>query len=79
MANDMDFQICPETGIGCLMIQNGEDTIKVDLMPDETDNLRAMVVTNNLKGAKQILAELNSEAEEALDEESLKVLAKELR
>lgn len=79
MVNDMDFQICPETGIGCLMMKKDGETIKVDLMPDEASDLRAMALQGNLKGVKTILADISPEAENALDEESLEALAKEMR
>lgn len=79
MANDMDFQVCPETGIGCLMMKKDGETIKVDLMPDEASDLRAMALQGNLKGVKTILADISHEAETAMDEESLEALAKEMR
>jgi hypothetical protein len=78
MADGLGFDVCPETGIGCVMVNREEGMVKIDLMPDETQNLQALVKSGDLKGAKALLAGVDARAEEAVDDAVLEALAREI-
>jgi hypothetical protein len=79
MTDGIQFELCPETGIGCLMIGKGEDSVKVDLMPDEVSELQGFVQSGDLAGAKAFLTEIEDEVGPAMGDISLEALAQELR
>ncbi len=79
MSEELQYDVCPETGIGCVMVNNDSGSLKIDLMPDEVSSLKDMVAAGDLAGAKALLAGLDSKADAALDETLLQVLAKEVR
>lgn len=70
----LNIELCPETGI-CSIIK--ADGAKIDLMPDEVDNLRQ--AGNITDGIKKSIAEVDSQFAETLDLEELKQLSSELK
>jgi len=40
MAEGLRYEVCPETGIGCVLFEEGSGMMKLDLMPDEVLSLR---------------------------------------
>lgn len=70
----LNIELCPETGI-CSIIK--ADGAKIDLMPDEVDNLRQ--AGNVTDGIKKAIAEVDSQFAENLDLEELKQLSSELK
>ncbi|MEI8247354.1 MAG: hypothetical protein WCI51_16090 [Lentisphaerota bacterium] len=70
----LNIELCPETGI-CSIIK--ADGAKIDLMPDEVDNLRQ--AGNITDGIKKAIAEVDSQFAEKLDLEELKQLSSELK
>lgn len=78
MATEMEFELCPETGIGSLRILSGAESIKVDLMPDEALDLQNLVQSGDVDGAKALLVGIDSRAGAVLDGSALSALAKEI-
>lgn len=70
----LNIELCPETGICSIIKANGE---KIDLMPDEVDNLRQ--AGNAPDGVKKVIAEVDSQFADKLDPEELKQLSSELK
>jgi len=79
MAEELQYDVCPETGIGCVMVSKDSGTLKIDLMPDEVSSLESLVKSGDMTGAKALLASVDSKAETALDDTLLRVLAQEVR
>ncbi len=78
MAGDVKYDLCPETGIGCVLVKQGGDSVKIDLMPDEAADLKDLVASGDMAGAKALLESVDSRAATAMDDEALKALAKEM-
>ena len=74
MSDGLQFEVCPETGIGCLMV----DQAKIDLMPDETDAFQEMIRAGDLAGARALLAGVDPQAAQSFDDDSLRALAGEI-
>ena len=70
----LNIQLCPETGICSLIRQNGA---KVDLMPDEVNNLREAL--DNPESARKVIAEADEGFAKLLVPEELKQLAASLK
>jgi len=70
----LNIELCPETGICSIIKPNGS---KVDLMPDEVQNLRS--ASGNPESTKRIIAEADSSFAETLDPEELQQLAARLK
>lgn len=79
MTDELQYELCPETGIGCVVLNQDAGLLKIDLMPDEAADLRELVKSGDLEGAKTLLASINAQAESALDSACLEALAKEIR
>lgn len=77
MANGVEFDVCPETGIGCVMVNNDSGLLKIDLMPDEASDLQGMLASGDMAGAKALLASVDAKAETAIDDAALRSLAQE--
>ena len=56
MADSVEYDLCPETGIGCVMVRKSTDLVKIDLMPDEVTALKLLIQAGNLAGARALLA-----------------------
>lgn len=67
----IEYELCPETGIGCLMLHHDTGMTKIDLMPDEAADLRTRVQSGDMDGARELLAGIDSGAEAALREVDL--------
>lgn len=78
MPDEVRFDLCPETGIGCVMVQREVGLVKIDLMPDETEQLKQLVLAGDLDGARVLLADINPASESALDSETLEALVREV-
>jgi hypothetical protein len=70
----LNIQLCPETGICSIIKENGT---KVDLMPDEVQNLKASL--ENPAATRQILAEADADFAKSLAPDELKQLAARLK
>jgi hypothetical protein len=79
MAEELQYDVCPETGIGCVMVNKDSGVLKIDLMPDEVSSLEDLVKAGDLAGARALLAGVDSKAESALDDDLLRALAQEVR
>ena len=74
MSEELQYDVCPETGIGCVMVNNDSGLLKIDLMPDEASSLKDMVKAGDLAGAKALLVGVESKAESVLDDTLLNAL-----
>ena len=70
----LNIQLCPETGICSIIKKNGS---KVDLMPDEVQQLREAL--RNPDSARDVIAEANADFAAALAPDELQQLATELK
>ena len=70
----LNIQLCPETGICSNIKKNGS---KVDLMPDEVQQLRAAL--RNPDAARDVIAEADADFAAALAPDELQQLATELK
>jgi len=70
----LNIQVCPETGICSIIKGNGT---KVDLMPDEVNNLREAL--DNPESARKVIAEADEGFAKLLAPEELKQLAASLK
>jgi hypothetical protein len=68
--NKLNIQVCPETGICSIMKTDGS---KVDLMPDEVQNLR--LALGNGASARKVLAEVDADFAKSMAPDELKQLA----
>jgi len=78
MSDQLQFDVCPETGIGCVMLSGDSGDLKIDLMPDESENLVALVKAGNLEEAKALLVSVESKAESVVDKAALEALSREV-
>ncbi len=79
MSEELKYDLCPETGIGCLMIGRETGALKIDLMPDEAASLRHLVKSGDLNSARELLVNIDPSAEAALSDERMTALAGEIR
>lgn len=79
MPDELQYELCPETGIGCVLINNSAGMLKIDLMPDEAADLRDLVKSGDIEGARALLASIDAKAETAIDDECFKALVREIR
>lgn len=78
MSTELNFELCPETGVGCLLMKGSSGTLKLDLMPDEAARLKELIDAGDLEGAKALLVSVDPGASAALEGVGLQALAKEL-
>lgn len=78
MAGKVQFDVCPETGIGCVMLDDESGLLKIDLMPDETADLKVRLGSGDMDGAKAVLSIAEPRAEVAVDSAVLEDLAREV-
>lgn len=78
MADELRYEVCPETGIGCILVGQGSGVMKLDLMPDEAVSLRELAQAGDLAGVRGLLASIDSEVESLLGDAGLDALVKEL-
>jgi hypothetical protein len=79
MAEEVQYDLCPETSIGCVMVNKEDGLFKIDLMPDEASDLRTLVNSGDLDGAKALLVSVDARAAEAMDSAALNALVKKIR
>jgi len=77
MSNELQYELCPETGIGCVLVNREAGLLKIDLMPDEATELKQLVQSGNMAGAKELLIGIDSKAAE-LDDAALAALTREI-
>ncbi len=70
----LNIQLCPETGICSIIKKNGT---KVDLMPDEVQNLRK--ASSNPDTARQVLAEADADFAKLLEPDEINQLTAHLK
>ena len=78
MAAELKYDLCPETGIGCVLVNQDAGVLKIDLMPDEAASLKELVQNGDLAGAKELLSSVDSKASE-LDDNALEALVREIK
>jgi hypothetical protein len=78
MASRLQYDLCPETGVGCVLVTREQGLLKIDLMPDEAARLKQLVSSGDFAGARELLLSVDSAAAE-LDETALRALAQEMR
>ena len=78
MASRLQYDLCPETGVGCVLVTREQGLLKIDLMPDEAASLKQLVSSGDFAGARELLLSVDSAAAE-LDETALRALAQEMR
>jgi hypothetical protein len=78
MASRLQYDLCPETGVGCVLVTREQGLLKIDLMPDEAVSLKQLVSSGDFAGARELLLSVDSAAAE-LDETALRALAQEMR
>ncbi|MBI2843163.1 MAG: hypothetical protein HYX78_07160 [Armatimonadetes bacterium] len=71
----LQYELCPETGIGCLMVETESDAFKIDLMPDEAENLHSLVHSGDMDAAMALLTSIDSRDQAALGELDAEALA----
>ena len=74
MATELTYDVCPETGIGCVLVRRESGLAKFDLMPDEVDQLKQLAAAGDIEGIKALLTSISAAKAEALDDELLKEL-----
>ena len=57
---EVEYDVCPETGIGCMMIYRATGKTKIDLMPDEAADLKEKMAAGDMAGAKALLSSVDS-------------------
>ena len=78
MTDRLQYELCPETGIGCHVVNQDSGLCKIDLMPDEAASLREFVKAGDLQGAKALLVSIDSTAGVAISDVDLQALVKEI-
>ncbi len=78
MAEGLRYEVCPETGIGCVLFEEGSGMMKLDLMPDEVLSLRELVQARDLAGIKGLLTSREPETG-LLDDRCLDALVEKVR
>jgi len=78
MATELTYDVCPETGIGCVLVRKDEGLAKLDLMPDEVITLKQLAAEGDIEGLKALLHSVSSKAS-ALDDDLLKALIENVR
>ena len=71
--NDLNIQLCPETGICSIIKKDGK---KIDLMPFEVDQVKN--AAGNPETIKDVLNEIDPDFVNELDSEEIGQVSKEL-
>jgi hypothetical protein len=79
MATELTYDVCPETGIGCVLVRKEEGLAKLDLMPDEVVALKQLAAAGDVDGIRALLAGVSAKAASALDDDLLKALIENAR
>jgi hypothetical protein len=79
MATELTYDVCPETGIGCVLVRKEEGMAKLDLMPDEVDRLKELAAAGDVEGIKALLSSISPAKAAALDDDLLKALVDHAR
>jgi hypothetical protein len=74
MATELTYEVCPETGIGCVLVRRESGLAKLDLMPDEVLSLKQLAAAGDIEGIKALLSSVSAAAAAALDDEILREL-----
>jgi len=74
----VQYELCPETGIGSLILETKDGRLKFDLMPDEVDELRGMLKSGDIEGVKELLSTVNPGAYDSLSDAELQNLIREI-
>jgi hypothetical protein len=78
MAGNVNYDLCSETGVACVMVNQDVGLLKIDLMPDEAVSLRKLIQSGDKAGAKALLESIDPQAVIALDDAVLDALALEI-
>jgi len=79
MATELTYEVCPETGIGCVLVRKDTGMAKLDLMPDEVDQLKQLAGAGDIEGIKALLSSVSATKAAALDDDLLKELIENAR
>lgn len=78
MATELSYDLCPETGIGCVLLQRESGMVKLDLMPDEAAQLKELAAAGDLAGVRALLSSVNAKKAAELSDELLEALIKDV-
>ena len=79
MATELTYDVCPETGIGCVLVRKDDGLAKLDLMPDEVDQLKQLAAAGDIEGIKALLGSVSAVKAAVLDDDLLKALVDHAR
>jgi hypothetical protein len=79
MPTELTYDVCPETGIGCVLVRRDEGMAKLDLMPDEVLRLKELAAAGDIEGIKALLTDVSPAKAAALDDDLLKELIENAR
>lgn len=78
MATELSYDLCPETGIGCVLLKREAGMVKLDLMPDEAAQLKELAAAGDLAGVRALLSSVNAAKAAELSDELLEALVKDV-
>lgn len=78
MGDNLQYELCPETGIGCLIMGKDGESYRFDLMPDEAVELHHIVETGDIEAARELLAGIVPESAETLEKVGIEELSREI-
>lgn len=79
MATELTYDVCPETGVGCVLVRKDEGLAKLDLVPDEVSKLKQLAAAGDADGIRSLLSGVSAKAASALDDDLLKALIENAR
>jgi len=79
MPTELTYDVCPETGIGCVLVRKDDGMAKFDLMPDEVACLESLAASRDAAGIRALLANVSATKAAALDDDLLKALIENAR
>lgn len=78
MAAKVQFDLCPETGAGCVTIHDNSGVTVIDLLPQDVAHLKIHLKVRDMEGARSLLVLADAQSEFVVDLPVLEALAKEL-
>lgn len=80
MATELSYDLCPETGIGCVLLRREEASmVKLDLMPDEAAQLKELAAAGDIAGIRALLSGVSATKAAEIDDSLLEALVKDAR
>lgn len=79
MATELTYDLCPETGIGCVLVKRTAGLVKLDLMPDEAAKLKELAANGDRQGIRALLTTVSPAKAAELDDAVLEALVQDAR